>query len=132
MGYSLDSTESTLSIKKSNIHNLMNDMNWSNNYIDLQTALIEEYYIEDEQGYSWDEDDTHFYFCDRFIQDTTARWIDEFFISLSKYIVEEPLYMEFIGEDGERWRDYLFDGTVKHTSPKVIWNNPYTGEDEEY
>lgn len=131
MGYYIDSCESTIKIKKKDIPNLMNDLGFQN-YADLNTALVEEYYIEDDQEYSWNEDNEYFYFLDRFIADSKARFLDDFFPVVAKYVADNPQYMEFTGENGDRWREYLYKGQVKCVSPRIIWPNPFTQEDEEY
>lgn len=131
MGYYIQSTESNLQISKKDLPKLMNDMGWQD-YTDLPDALEEEMYTENDQGHTWDEDDTHFHFLNSFAQETKGREFEKFFPALAKYITDEPRHMEFLGEDGAAWRTYLFKGKVQDSHPRIIWSNPFLEEDEEY
>ena len=126
MGYCIEMTESSFRIKGENVNKVVdkirnfilkgNEMRWVNEDVLLDKANGL-YTIFEELRYPLIQNGDD-YIIDYFDGEKLG---DEF--ELFKYIADliEPSYIEYLGEDGDRFR-YVFDGkTCKEVYPKIEW-----------
>lgn len=131
MGYCVEIEKSTISFKKENINDLMdkvkNDFRegriegrWIDKYEVIESESVEEFFdalrlVIYEGNYLYK--DTYK------IEYMSGEKLDgcelELYNSMAEFV--DDGYIEYLGEDGERWRYVFKNGKCREVYPKVIW-----------
>jgi predicted small secreted protein len=128
MGYCVEITESTVSFDKEKIGKLMekvkkdfNDGNIIGSWIDKSDVI----YSEDVEDFFYalrlaifEEDDTYK------IDYLSGEKLDECELDLYNSMAEftNDGYIEYLGEDGEKWRYVFKEGKCEEVYPKLSWD----------
>lgn len=139
MGYCVDMEESTLSIKKENIKEVMKiiaklDLSWCDRFDEEQinynlglkysVDLDDEMYSlqdiwEDNLRFSLRETEDYYIISDFLGEKLGDEY--ELFNAIAKYCKEDS-YIEFYGEDGARFRYLIKNEKCEEQHQKLIWN----------
>lgn len=128
MGYCVEISESTVSFNKKNIDKLMDKVKkgfkegkiegrWIHAKSVVNTDDVEEFFDELRLAI-YEEEDTYK------IDYLSGEKLDGCELDLYKSMAEftNDGYIEYLGEDGEKWRYVFKDGKCEEVYPKLTWD----------
>lgn len=127
MGYCVEISESTFKVKSENISDLMKKVkrefikeNIGDRWLCVKDILecddIEQFFYELRLAVY---ENDGFYYIDYFTGEKLGDYELELYDAMAEFV--EDGYIEYLGEDGCKWRYVFKDGKCEEIFPKVTW-----------